>query len=808
MTCRCTSRTNIWGRLAVAYTGFSTSSNGIHCLTCVGWARGKYILSAMIIAMSSVGFAADLSLTDQPVTAKQRLEQGWIAYHHGDMRQAAKFWGESAAQYQLDGQMAGRIEALRNQSAAFRAMGQYPRASELLMKAIKLAQESGGHPHLLPLYDDYGVLMTLTQKFDSAKAAFDESLVLAVDKKNLQSEASVHNNLGNLYAAQEQYEDALQSYRQCIELSQDGDDMTLLATVMTNAAVSASRTEDPQRAVAWAAKAMDRIGRLSQTQEQTNLYISIGHMQQALVDRLPDYREDGVQSALQAYRSGLQGARVLEDPRSMSYALEGLAQLYEAEQRTDGAMALAQQAVRLADRTHLSHVAYRLHRQIGRLWLLKGDRGEAISAYEKAINAFGSIHQDAAIGQGNRQQNQDLGQEKRVVLSELADLLLQQADASDDPATAQRLIRQAIETLERLKTAELVDYFQDQCLASLQARTARIEDLSPDAAVVYIVSLADRTEILLISGGNFKRFKVAVDQQQLAQEAQRFRDELEDISTYRHLRHAQTLYKWLIAPIIDQLESSDVHTLVFVPDGPLRLIPMAALHDGQNFLIQRYAVAVTPGLRLTDAKPFDHSKIQLLAAGLTVSKEENFIPLPYAGQEIEQVTDIFSGTKLIDQNFVLGQLQQQLREHAYTIFHIASHGQFRSNSDETFLLAYDSKINLSDLEGMVRPARFRNNPIELLVLSACQTAVGDDRAAMGLAGVAVKAGARSALATLWSVHDQTTAALMTEFYRQIRDNQGLSKAKALQRAQLKLLEGFSHHDPYFWSPFLIIGNWL
>ena len=123
-------------------------------------------------------------------------------------------------------------------------------------------------------------------------------------------------------------------------------------------------------------------------------------------------------------------------------------------------------------------------------------------------------------------------------------------------------------------------------------------------------------------------------------------------------------------------------------------------------------------------------------------------------------------------------------------------------------MTHDAELTLAGLEQLIRPARFRNQPVQLLTLSACETAAGDDRAALGLAGVALKAGAQSALATLWPIQDNVASVLLTEFYKQIHEDSTLSKARALQRAQLKVLESWQYDDPYFWSAFLLIGNWL
>jgi CHAT domain-containing protein len=139
--------------------------------------------------------------------------------------------------------------------------------------------------------------------------------------------------------------------------------------------------------------------------------------------------------------------------------------------------------------------------------------------------------------------------------------------------------------------------------------------------------------------------------------------------------------------------------------------------------------------------------------------------------------------------------------------HIASHGRFEGDIAKTFPLTFDDKLTMERLDQFVGLFRFRDEPLELLALSACETAAGDDRAALGLAGVAVKAGARSALATLWHINDPATSILIAEFYRELR-NPSVSRAVALQGAQLKLLHDPRYQHPGYWSPFLLINNWL
>ncbi len=164
-------------------------------------------------------------------------------------------------------------------------------------------------------------------------------------------------------------------------------------------------------------------------------------------------------------------------------------------------------------------------------------------------------------------------------------------------------------------------------------------------------------------------------------------------------------------------------------------------------------------------------------------------------------------TTLVDEAFRLPTLERTLKEEKFTIIHIASHGHFGGEPGKTFLLAFDDKLSMDQLDKFIGLFKFRDEPIELITLSACDTAAGDDRAALGLAGVAIKAGARSAVATLWQVHDEVAAVLVEQFYRELQ-NPSVSRAAALQRAQLKVLADPRYEHPGFWSPFLLINNWL
>jgi CHAT domain-containing protein len=390
---------------------------------------------------------------------------------------------------------------------------------------------------------------------------------------------------------------------------------------------------------------------------------------------------------------------------------------------------------------------------------------------------------------------------------EMVDLLLRRAAATREPDAIQPLLVRAMDTMELLKQAELRDYFRDECVDAVKATVRSPWQLSSAAAVVYPIFLPDRTELLVRFGSaDIERYSVPIGRERMTNEIRRFREHLETRTTNQYRREARTLYDWLVRPFEADLRGRGVDTLVFVPEGPLGTIPVSALHDGERFLIERYAVAITPGLALTDPRPLDPSKLKPLLTGLSESVD-GFPPLERVRTEIESVKALYGGRILIDEAFRLDAVKDLLADEQFNVVHIATHGEFSGAVDETFLLAHDGRLTVERLAEYVGLFQFRDTPLELLTLSACETAQGDERAALGLSGVALKAGARSALATLWKVSDVSASQLVIEFYAQLR-LPDVSRAQALQRAQRKALENLPYDHPGYWSPFILIGSWL
>jgi CHAT domain-containing protein len=327
--------------------------------------------------------------------------------------------------------------------------------------------------------------------------------------------------------------------------------------------------------------------------------------------------------------------------------------------------------------------------------------------------------------------------------------------------------------------------------------------------VIYVIPLPKRTELLVsLPSGRIERFKADVPEDKLIETVRLFRLNLEDRSTESYIEQAQQLYAWLIKPLEPLMSKAQLDTMVFVPDGALRTIPMAALQDGGKFLIEKYAVAVTPGLELMEAKAAEREEPHVMIRGLSEARED-FPPLPNVPEEVHRIESLYAGSDVqMNAGFTHDAMGEKLKQEPFTIVHVASHGHIDSDVHKSFVLAFDDHVTFTDLEIFIRPAQLRDHPLELLTLSACQTAAGDDRAALGLAGIAVKAGARSAFATLWSVNDAAATQIVGDFYSELTAHPERSKAQALQAAQKKLLSEERYSHPCYWAPYLIIGNWL
>ncbi len=492
-----------------------------------------------------------------------------------------------------------------------------------------------------------------------------------------------------------------------------------------------------------------------------------------------------------------------EDWLAASYAWGHLAQLYAEKDRLDEALVGIRRALLSAERARSAEARYRWQWRAGELLMRRGELERALASLRGAVRTLEALRLDAA-GRGRDPRAFTRAFPTAAVATTLADALLRRAARTENPGERADLLREALAAAESGGVAELEDYFGDVCLTADHRRS--ISEL-PGVLLIRPVVLPDRTELIVSAGQRIESLRVDVTGSEVERVAAQLRFDLRDRTSPAYRTAAARLYDWLVRPLSGEIARVQPEVLVFALPARLRSIPMAALldRDSREFLIEQHAVAVAPGLTLVEPRALALPRQSMLRAGLTRAVQ-GFPALAAVGEEIEALEGLFGGETLLDERFVLAGLERSLRASDHGMVHLASHAQFGGSIEEAFVLTYEDRLRADRLGALVRDTSSSGSPIELLTMSACHTASGDDRAVLGIAGVALQAGARSALASLWYVDDRAAARLVEGFYAGLEA--GDSRAAALQRAQVTLLRDPAYQHPVDWSAFVLIGSWL
>lgn len=774
-----------------------------------GRPRATSILETPSNAASNITAApvgAPAGSSSKKATGDELLAQSVAAFETGHFGEALQQGRAAYSKYQRKKNREGMVRALLQNGSVYLFLGESQRAETSFEKAGNLAEELNDPVSIISARRAQGSAAVFARKRELAERLLAESLELAQEKNLPEQRASVYNDLGALHVQTEHYDEAAKEFDQALQLAQEHNLRPLMLRIRLNKAVLATSHQADFTAGAQEAQALDaELTPAADTYEKAFLLLGLGQVYQKLAEGSVEAGNSWHQEAYRVYTAGQVIGQSLDNPRILTYAEGYLGHLYEQEKRDAEALTLTRQAAFHAQGISLPDALYLWQWQEGRLFLQQGQIAESVTAYRNALNTLQLIRNDL-MGYGNRCRCASFREEVGPLYYQMSDVLLRYADTLTDEEKIRTYLLEARGVIETFKSVELADYFQSDCMSFLRSKIKEVTEFTKNTSIVYIIPLKDRIEFLITLPSGLKRVKVELDQVTLYEQLRSFRKQLEDTSSNRYKKSAKTLYDELIRPIEALLEADKIDTLVFVPDGLLRTIPMAALHDGKQFLIEKYALAITPGMTLMEPKAIQRDSVHLLLNGLSEAVH-GFAALPFVPQELDQLGRIFPSTRLMNETYTAANMEKEISATPYTIVHIASHGQFTSRAEDTFVLTMEGKLSLDGLEALIRPAKLRDNPIELLTLSACQTAAGDDRAAMGLAGIAIKAGARSAMGTLWFVSDQATATVLENFYTQLKDPP-MSKAKALQQAQISLLKDERFRHPRYWSPYLLIGNWL
>ncbi|MGL5804571.1 MAG: CHAT domain-containing protein [Xenococcaceae cyanobacterium] len=730
--------------------------------------------------------------------------QGILQLALGKSQQALDSWQHAEQAYKQVKDDLGVIRSQINQVNAWQSLGMYRRALQIFDRIGASLEQQPNTVLKVAGMRTFGHILAKVGDLEKAESILNKSLNSANQLPLERAETLLE--LGNLARSRKNSQAALDYYQQalqvCHNLQAFGSIVDRIQLAKLSLAVELDRLEDVL--TIW----QDIANNLRQTPaDRANIYNKIylgrnlillkqkGEKEPEIVNRLPNSQEIAA-----ILTDAIEEAQNIEDKRAEAYATGCLAEIYERDRQWEKAQQLTEQALFLAQTINAPEIAYLWEWQLGRIWQAQNNSELAIAAYTEAVNLLKSLSKDLVAIDRNLQFS--FQESVEPVYRELVSLLLRSNARGE---ISQENLVKARETIESLQLAELNNFFREACL---NVRSVKLDEVDKGAAAIYPIILRDRLEVILsLPNQPLRHYTTFISATELEKTIEEFKRSLVIRSQRFFYEPAQKLYNMSIAPALKDLQEHQIKTLVFVLDGSLRNVPMSALYDGKQYLIEQYGIVLNPGFQLISPHPLQNIELKILAAGLTQAKD-GFPALTHVNDELKAIENKLSSTVLLDRDFTSDALGDRIEYSDFPIVHIATHGQFSSTLADTFLLAWNQRIDITELDRILQ-GRVNSNhtAIELLVLSACETASGDKKAALGLAGTAVKAGARSTVATLWSVNDRATAELMNHFYEQITKKH-TTKAEALRQAQIALLKDPWYKHPFYWSSYVLVGNWL
>ncbi|NEP57100.1 MAG: CHAT domain-containing protein [Symploca sp. SIO2G7] len=844
---------NLWQQAVQAYENQGTILNQAQALNYLSLAyqdlgQGEQAQQAIATSLKLLQSWEKLEPRGVAILAQALNTQGSLQLTQGQTETALATWKQAEATYEIAGNETGKLGSRINQAQALQTLGQYRRANELLNK---LVEELKAQPDSVLKADglrSLGIALQTIGDLVKSKAILEQSLAISQQLNASADTSATLLGIGNIARDVQQYDVAWAYYQEAANLAQTP--ITSLQAQLNQLSLLA-QTQQWQTASSLMPQIESKLSQLSPS--RASIYARVN-----LAESLMQHRRRGdtetrrwrdgetrrqgdkvdipnsqfpipnsqfpiphspfpiphSQEIAQSLVTAVQQARQIKDPRAEAYALTQLGKLYEQTQQWQDSRSLTEQALQISQGIEAADITARAAWQLGRILEQQGELTGAIAAFQGAFAHLQSLRSDLVAVSPDVQFN--FKESVEPVYRELVNLLLQPTLTKGEIEDAsQANLKQAREVIEALQLAELDNFFRDACL---DAQPVVLDEIDTQAAVIYPIILHDsfrgnsasRLEVILsLPNQPLRHYATQLSQQEIEDVLQQFYSSLyPGYSRDGRLRLAEEVYDWLIRPAEADLANSGIQTLVFVPDGFLRNLPIAALYDGEQYLVEKYSIALSPGLQLFP-QGLEREELKALTAGLTEARQ-GFAELPAVEEEVKEIASEVDAQVLLNQEFTRTAFQKEVNGKPFPVVHLATHGQFSSNPQETFLLTWDERISIKDFDVLFEKRRLGIlKPIDLLVLSACQTAAGDKRATLGLAGFALRSGARSTMASLWSVHDESTAALMSEFYRQLtQTNRPITKAEALRQAQLTLLSDPQYNHPYFWASFVLVGNWL
>ena len=769
----------------------------------------KKLLLALLIAFSTTLLASAQSYSNPLIDRAWKLNQeGTALLAKGDANRALALWEQANKLYTQAQDTEGIIGTQINQAQALQALGFYRQASLSLQTVnTKLQQQPNSPLKVRGLYSlgtALKSLRVLEKKGDNlgAIATLKQALKIADSIGDRDTADKIKLSLGNTIQllGTDRYPEASELYQQL--------QSSKLPLVKVQAQINLYKLQSAQNIAPNTLEFISRIdkelGAIEPSRKTIYAYVNLSETIRIEQKNSQSDRQILLATA-RMLTTAIGQARTIKDNRAEAQALGELGSLYELTSQHTEAKTITKQALIIAEGLPAPDLAYRLQWQLGRIISATKpqDLTPAIAAYRQAVNHLKSLRNDLNGSDADLQFS--FRDSVEPVYRELVDLLLKDGNkiASQNLTTARDLI-------ESLQVAELENFLRQGCLDTY---TVQLDKIDRSAAIIYSIVLPDRVAVIAsIPGQPLRYYSQNISQQNIEEKIAKLRTKIEnpEFSSRQEQTfktQSKQLYDLLISPLTADIQKSNTKTLVFILDGVLRNLPMSVLYDGKQYLVEKYNLALTPGLQLVPpSEVAERESRQAFLGGISESRQ-GFTALPGVRSEIESIGQLIPNQKLIDEKFNNRQVASNLVASNSQIVHLATHGQFSSNPEDTFILTWDGRLDINGLQNLIQNRNNRSSKgIDLLVLSACQTAAGDNRATLGLAGVAIKARAKSTIASLWSVSDEGTQLLMLDLYRNLA-NPNLGKAESLKLAQQSLIRNPKYHSPFYWGAFVLVGNW-
>lgn len=792
----------------------------------------------VLVQIPSGNSSQSISLAQE---AKTLTTQGHQHLHQGHPAQALKAWEQATRLYRQLNQPESIKGSLVNESLAHQALGQNHLACTNLANALELSSQICPNPTQGPAsansatlskeistippaklnaiaLQNLGDVLRLSGNVEQARQAQVAALSMADDASRDRIRLSLANTHRDLYTqSREQYlffgdplskkqalasaqsnaDKAINLYEQ---VGQTGGEAGLKAQLNQLSLLIAIReSELPSlqintNSIASLAQNLSTVdysfnSPIDSVYAQLNLSESL----LKLDPKLPILGQGALARAESIAQSALAKAQNTTDDRARSYAFGTLAKVHQKQGNSRQAITEFKRGLQIAQSTSAWDIAYQWQELLGLLYQTSGNRAQSIGYFEAAVNSLDQVR--GSILAVNPDFQFSFREQVAPIYKEYMRLLMDNGNPN---------LEKVIQTNERLQIAQLENFLQ---CGKLDLISLNEVTTAPSATIIHLIDLGNKVELIVhTASGEYHRY--TPDAKKLTAALNNLFVNLQTESLPASNKdliqgYSKAVYNLIVAPIKNNGWIPQSGTLVFVLDESLQALPPGILYDGEHYLVETYDVAITPTAQLRPPKPLGKEQFSSLIGALSErapSYPEGITALPEVTAEVEDIKQTMRSTEtLLNQEFTASGLQQA---HSHPIVHVATHAQFSSDRDQTLILAWDKPIKLQQFNQILK----NQENIELLVLSACQTAKGDKRSVLGLAGIAAQAGARSTLASLWLVDSAATTKLMGAFYQNLK--QGKSKSAALREAQLSLLATPEYNHPYYWSGFVLLGSWI